>query len=151
MGSCFTNKHCEMLERFSRDRHSSLLLTFVNYCRKKFYNIVPWCNLTKPFTVVIYKCSWLAMVFAPGRHFQPCLMFVSKARSLPYSGAPERFFTWVSSALTRKLTLDSAERLERVKRYSLFQTFIKLNCKKFLILDPGVNLSKLISSSWQIS
>jgi hypothetical protein len=29
-------------------------------------------------------------------------MFVGKATSMPYSGAPERCFTWVSSSLTHK-------------------------------------------------
>jgi len=32
--------------------------------------------------------------------FQPSLMFVVKARSLPKSGAPERCFIWAGSGLT---------------------------------------------------
>ncbi len=31
-----------MLEKLARDKHSSLLQTFVNYSRKLFYNIWPW-------------------------------------------------------------------------------------------------------------
>jgi hypothetical protein len=32
-------------------------------------------------------------VLAPGKPFQPSLLFVGKARSLPLSGAPERCLT----------------------------------------------------------
>jgi hypothetical protein len=41
VGSCFTNRHYTKLERLAMDKHSSLLRTFVNYGRKKFYNIGP--------------------------------------------------------------------------------------------------------------
>jgi hypothetical protein len=37
-----------------------------------------------------------------GRPFQFSLTFVGKARSLPWSGAPERCFTKVGAGLTRK-------------------------------------------------
>ncbi len=33
-----------MLERFAREKHSSLLRTFVNYGRKKFYKIALWLD-----------------------------------------------------------------------------------------------------------
>jgi hypothetical protein len=36
-----TNKHYTRLERFARDRHSSLLQILVNYYHKKFFNNVP--------------------------------------------------------------------------------------------------------------
>ncbi len=32
----------DKLERLERDKHFSLLRTFVNYGRKKFYNVGPW-------------------------------------------------------------------------------------------------------------
>ncbi len=35
------------------------------------------------------------MVFVPGKPFKPSLVFVGKARSLPYSRAPKRCFTQV--------------------------------------------------------
>jgi hypothetical protein len=41
-------------------------------------------------------------VFVPGKPVQPSVMFASKASSLPYSGAPERYFTRVGFGLTRK-------------------------------------------------
>jgi hypothetical protein len=41
-------------------------------------------------------------VFVPGRPLQPSLMFVVKASSLPFSGAPERCFNWVGSCSTPK-------------------------------------------------
>ncbi len=37
-----------------------------------------------------------------GMSFQPSLMFVGKARSLPYIGRPERCFTWVGSDITHE-------------------------------------------------
>jgi hypothetical protein len=41
-GSCLTLKQKTRLERLARDKHSSLLQEFVNYGRKKLYNIGPW-------------------------------------------------------------------------------------------------------------
>jgi len=41
VSSYFINKHWTKLERLARDKHSSLLRTFVNYDRKLFYNIEP--------------------------------------------------------------------------------------------------------------
>jgi|APCry1669189369_1035219.scaffolds.fasta_scaffold381320_1 hypothetical protein len=35
------HNHWTRLERLAREKHSGLLFTFVNYGRKKFYNIVP--------------------------------------------------------------------------------------------------------------
>ncbi len=42
VGSGLTCKHYTRLEKFASDKHSSLLRKFVNYGRKKFYNIDPW-------------------------------------------------------------------------------------------------------------
>jgi hypothetical protein len=41
-------------------------------------------------------------VFVHGKPFLPSLLFVGKARILPYSGAPERFFNWVGSCSTNR-------------------------------------------------
>ncbi len=38
-GSCFANRQLTRLKSLAMDKHSSLLRTFVNYGRKKFYNI----------------------------------------------------------------------------------------------------------------
>jgi hypothetical protein len=40
-----THKHLTRLEMPATNKHYSLLLTFVNYGRKKFYNIGPWYAL----------------------------------------------------------------------------------------------------------
>jgi hypothetical protein len=53
---------------------------------KSFLTVAPGTNIIKPFTAVIYK--WAK------KH---SLMFANKARSLPKSGAPEKFFTLLSS------------------------------------------------------
>jgi hypothetical protein len=42
-------------------------------------------------------------MFVPGKPFQPSIVFVDKARSLPYRGAPERCITWVGCGGVRQL------------------------------------------------
>jgi hypothetical protein len=56
-------------------------------------------HLIELFMSAIYECLYKAKVFVAT---QDSLMFVGKARSLPFSGALERFFTWVGSSLTHK-------------------------------------------------
>jgi len=51
VGFCLTCKHCTILERLARSKHSSLLQKFVTYGRKKFYNID---TCYKSFLSVIY-------------------------------------------------------------------------------------------------
>ncbi len=48
-----THKHYTRLERLNRNKHSSLLRTFVNYGRKKFYNIGCRGLHYKKFAIVI--------------------------------------------------------------------------------------------------
>ncbi len=52
IGSVLSCKHQTRLLKFARDKHSSLLQKFVNYGRKKFYNIGP--GTVKLATAVIY-------------------------------------------------------------------------------------------------
>ncbi len=73
-------------------------------------------------------------MFAPGKPFQPCLMFESKTRSLPSSGASERCFTFISCCLTCK-HYTMLERLARGKCSSLLWTLVNNNCKKFYEID----------------
>jgi len=40
--SDLARKHHTRLERPARDKHFTLLCSFVNYDRKKFYDISPW-------------------------------------------------------------------------------------------------------------
>jgi len=51
---------------------------------------LPWPNITNHFTTAI--CDYLssAKLFVPGRPYQPRLMVMGKARSLPQSGVHER-------------------------------------------------------------
>jgi hypothetical protein len=44
-------------------------------------------------------------VLVPEKPFQPSLKFVGEARSLPYSGAPEKRFTQVALALPANIRL----------------------------------------------
>ncbi len=89
MVSCFTNTHETKLERLSRDKHSSLLRTFVNYGRKKFYNIGPMASKTKKKVFMTpTKCHCLKtdagqnklQRLDPGKHFQVRMAFAIKAR-----------------------------------------------------------------------
>jgi hypothetical protein len=81
------------------DKSSSLLRTFVNYSHKSFITLGPGPKVIKLFTVVI--CNKVEFLFI-SRHFQASLMFVGKARSLPYSTAPESFFNRIGSCFTNK-------------------------------------------------
>jgi hypothetical protein len=56
-------------------------------------------------------------MFVPGKFSQPSLMFVHKARGLPYSGGPERDFTQVGIGLVCKYWT-RLERLAKDKHYS---------------------------------
>ncbi len=100
-----TRKHQTRLERLARDKHSSLIRKSVNYGCKKFYGTGPW-------------------------PFQSSLMFASKAKSLPQSVAPEKCFALVGSDFTLKLQT-RLKRLARDRHFSLQQTFINYDCKKF--------------------
>ncbi len=44
----------------------------------------------------------ISQFFVQSIPFQPSVMFVGKVRSLPYNGAPERYFNWVCSDITQK-------------------------------------------------
>ncbi len=62
-------------------------------------------------------------------------MFVGEARSLPLSGAPERWFTQVGSSLTHKYQT-RLERLNRDKHSSLLQKSVSYGQKKFYNIGP---------------
>ena len=59
-------------------------------------------NVIKLFTAVSYEFSLKARVLAPGKLNHPTLMFVGKARSLPYSGRPERCFFLLGCSFIHK-------------------------------------------------
>ncbi len=66
-------------------------------------------------------------------------MFVGKARSLPWSGAPEMCFTRIGSGLTQK----HRTRLEKNasdKHSNLFQKSENYGHKKFYNIEPGCNV-----------
>jgi hypothetical protein len=69
-------------------------------------------------------------------------MFV--ARSLPYSGAPERRFKWVGSYITRK-HYTRLENLARDKRSSLLRKSVNYGRKKFFSTGPSL-LQTLINN-----
>jgi hypothetical protein len=55
IGSRLTHKHSTWLVKLTRDKHSNLLPTFVNYGSKKFYVIETRAEYNKKITTVIYK------------------------------------------------------------------------------------------------
>ncbi len=79
-----------------------------------------------------------------GKPFQPSLIFVGKARSLKYSGAPERCFSQIGFGLIH-FHFSWLERLARDKRSSLLQTFVNYVCKIFITLWPGKAVGRLKS------
>ncbi len=75
-----------------------------------------------------------------GKLFQSSLMFVGKARSLPLSGEPERYFNQIFSGkyYTR------LEKFARDKHFNLVQKFVNYGRKFFIILAPaGIRTIKL--------
>ncbi len=62
-------------------------------------------------------------------------MFVGKARSLPYSAAPESYATWGGSGLTYK-PYTRLERLAREKHSSFLRKFVNYGRKKFNNIGP---------------
>jgi hypothetical protein len=75
------------------------------------------------------------MDFAPGKPFQPSLLFAGKTRSLPLSEEPERRFTWVGYCLTCK-HYSIPERLARDEHSSLLQKNLTCGRKKFYNIGP---------------
>jgi hypothetical protein len=65
----------------------------------------------------------------------------SKARSLSYSGAPERFFNRVGSCF-RNRHQTRLERLAMPKHYSLLQKYVNYDCKKFYNIETQVQCYK---------
>ncbi len=109
---------------------NTLIRKFVNYSRKKFCNTGPWCQCYRTFYNLNLWIFLISSGFVPGKRFQHSLMLVGKARSLSYSGAPEKCFTQVSSGLTCKYYTWS-ERLASEKHSGLLQKFVNYGRKKF--------------------
>jgi hypothetical protein len=55
----------------------------------KSHSSAPWANVIKLLTAVSYQFSLQARAFVPFKPFQSSQMLVGKARSLPWSGAPD--------------------------------------------------------------
>ena len=76
-------------------------------------------------------------MFVPGKYCHPSLIFVGKARSLPYSGAPERFFDRVGSCFINS-HLTRLERLVMDKHSSLLRKLVNYGEKSFITLAPSL-------------
>ena len=109
-----TRKHLTRLERLARDKCCSFLRKVITSGRKKFYNIgrrsrrwssgsrrrrwrrtwsSGWSWSTSPNRGQCYKTFYgcklpIFVVFAPGKSFQPSLMFAGKAILKHLSGSP---------------------------------------------------------------
>jgi hypothetical protein len=62
-------------------------------------------------------------------------MFVGEAKNLPYSGAPEQYFTHVGSGLTQKYKV-RFERLAMVKHTNLLRKLVNYRRKKSYNTGP---------------
>jgi hypothetical protein len=51
VSSSFTRKHCDMLEKSVKEKHSSLLGKLMNFDRKMFYNIGPRSPQQNPMSI----------------------------------------------------------------------------------------------------
>jgi len=68
-------------------------------------NVVIRAQCYKTFSVRNVQIVLYARVFVAGRPFQPDLMVVGKANSLPLSGPHKCCFTWPSSSLLANIRL----------------------------------------------
>jgi hypothetical protein len=118
VNSSLTHKYLTRLKRSARDKHSSFSQTFIDCECKSF------------------------IILGPGH--QTSLMFVGKARSLPLSGAPERYFILLESNLSHKHWTRLGKLKVTSKHSSLSQIFINYGCKKFITLSPEPHIIKLL-------
>ncbi len=77
-----THKHYNRLIRLVRDKHSSLLQIFVNYGRKKFYNIGPRFILNLKRVYGMAKNALSQWVFTNAKYIFCPIKPTSSARSL---------------------------------------------------------------------
>ena len=70
------------MERPDRDKHSSLIQTFVNYIRNFFTLLGPDVNFINPYFFNIEIPDKKAIVFVIADSLQPSLTFVDNVRSL---------------------------------------------------------------------
>jgi hypothetical protein len=133
---------------------------------KKFYNIDNWCQCYKTFSpkspTLLQKmllCQYSVLTFTTkvhaimssslkllqnklkfhGKPLHHIIMFVGKAKSLPWSGTPGSFFTQAGSGLVHK----HQTRLEGPssnQHSSLLLTIINYGCKKVLYRGPRFTL-----------
>jgi len=57
LGSCLTPKHQASLERFASGKNSSLFGPFLYYGSEKFYNILPWLQISTSNLSIFNKVS----------------------------------------------------------------------------------------------
>ncbi len=65
LGLGLAYKQQTRLERFARNKHSSLLRKSVNYGQKKFYNIGPWAQCYKTFYVLNLRMFLVSQSVCP--------------------------------------------------------------------------------------
>ncbi len=91
------------------------------------------------FQLLMYgEASWA--MFVPSKPFQPSLIFVGKAKSLPWSRAPTRCFNHVGSGLALKYQT-KLERNSRDKHSRLLRTFVNYGRKTPWLLITAVKRS----------
>jgi len=95
------------------------------------------------------SCSWaqcyktfLSVIYV--KLFQPSLMFVGEARSLPLSGVPERCFTRVGSGLPPDIIL--VWKSLPGTNTSLLRKYVNYGLKSFITLAPRPNFLKLFTA-----
>jgi hypothetical protein len=117
------------------------MVPFVSCEEKEVCECDTWAQPCKTFFVRNLRI----IVFVPCKYYQPSLMFVSKTRSLPQSGASECCFIRVGSGLTCKHKI-RLERLALDKHSSLLEKSINYGQKCFITLGPGPIVIKLFTA-----
>ncbi len=138
-----------MTDIFSFLESVGIVVTYLEQCGKsQFWALAGQC-IAYSETTTTFACSefspstpWanvmsvnLKLKFLPVKPFQPILLFVGKARSLPQSKGAETFFNKVCFCITNK-HWNRLERHAGEEHSSLLRTFVNYGYKKFFINGP---------------
>ncbi len=89
-------------------------------------------------------------MFVLGKPFQPSLLFVAKPRSLPLSGAPQRYFNRVGPCVAN-IHQTVLERFARDQRSTLLRTLVNYDHKKFYDIGPRKQIETIKKCFFRIN
>ncbi len=140
----FWERKRQSFESINRNHRSIQITKFIRYRinRIGFYPsvlerscCVCWGQCYNTFSVCNLRIFMKSRCVCPWQTVPAQARIVGEARSLPQSGATERWFTWVGSGLTCN-HYTRMDRLARDKHSSLLRKFVNYGQKKFYNIGP---------------